>query len=595
MPNTCTVTGNVKNLLNANVEGATVKVSTLTPFFHGTTWIAGALASVETDASGNFSVAVIETETVGKKLSFTFEYYDGVSGNRTKQYTVVVPDDASAVLADLVTSESFPATITTFPAANVTVAAISGLTAVNAQAAFAEHQVEIDARATSAALSAHEADTSTHGVTTVAGISETQTFTNKSIDADANTITNIDNADIKAAAGIALNKLAATTASRALVSDSSGFIAAADVTAAELAHLDGVTSAIQTQLDAKAPAASPTFSGTITTPLTASRAVVTGASSELSAAATTATEIGYVNGVTSAIQTQLDAKQARSTLTTKGDIYAATASATVTRLGVGSNGLVLTADSAEATGLKWASAGTTLAISTKTTTTTVLSSDDVLICSGASFTLTLPAASGLSGKVLRFKHDDSTLGRIYTIDGDGTETIDGATTKKISTQGEVLSIICDGSNWHILERKVPSVWTSYSPTILSFGTISNNSAYWRRVGESLQVRGTFTSGTQTGVLATISIPTNLAIGTASINNTTSNPGPMCGLYTNGTNNNQFGYLVTATSTSTSNVYWGATLGSGSGTFLTPALGNAIISGVPVVSYSFQVPIADWEG
>lgn len=54
--------------------------------------------------------------------------------------------------------------------------------------------------------------------------------------------------------------------------------------------------------------ASPTFTGTITTPLTASRAVVTGASSELAASATTATELGYVNGVTSAIQTQLNGK-----------------------------------------------------------------------------------------------------------------------------------------------------------------------------------------------------------------------------------------------------------------------------------------------
>lgn len=41
-------------------------------------------------------------------------------------------------------------------------------------------------------------------------------------------------------------------------------------------------------------------------------------------------------------------------LTTKGDIYAATAAATPDRLGVGANATVLTADSAEATGLKWA-------------------------------------------------------------------------------------------------------------------------------------------------------------------------------------------------------------------------------------------------
>jgi hypothetical protein len=46
----------------------------------------------------------------------------------------------------------------------------------------------------------------------------------------------------------------------------------------------------------------------------------------------------------------------KSVATTKGDIFAATASATVTRLGVGANGTVLTADSTAATGLTWASA-----------------------------------------------------------------------------------------------------------------------------------------------------------------------------------------------------------------------------------------------
>jgi hypothetical protein len=48
-------------------------------------------------------------------------------------------------------------------------------------------------------------------------------------------------------------------------------------------------------------------------------------------------------------------------LTTKGDIYAATAAATPARLGVGTNGQVLKANSATATGLEWAadSAGMT--------------------------------------------------------------------------------------------------------------------------------------------------------------------------------------------------------------------------------------------
>lgn len=83
--------------------------------------------------------------------------------------------------------------------------------------------------------------------------SSTTTFTNKTFDADGsgNSITNIENADIKAAAAIALNKLAATTASRALVSDGSGFVSAATTTATEIGYVNGVTSAIQTQINGK--------------------------------------------------------------------------------------------------------------------------------------------------------------------------------------------------------------------------------------------------------------------------------------------------------------------------------------------------------
>jgi hypothetical protein len=55
-----------------------------------------------------------------------------------------------------------------------------------------------------------------------------------------------------------------------------------------------------------------------------------------------ATELGYVDGVTSAIQTQLDAKTAKSTLTTTGDIYYASSANTPARLGIGSTGNVLT-------------------------------------------------------------------------------------------------------------------------------------------------------------------------------------------------------------------------------------------------------------
>jgi len=42
------------------------------------------------------------------------------------------------------------------------------------------------------------------------------------------------------------------TASRALASDANGDVSVTDVTSTELSYLDGVTSAVQTQIDNKA-------------------------------------------------------------------------------------------------------------------------------------------------------------------------------------------------------------------------------------------------------------------------------------------------------------------------------------------------------
>jgi hypothetical protein len=54
--------------------------------------------------------------------------------------------------------------------------------------------------------------------------------------------------------------------------------------------------------------------------------------------------------------TNANAAIAKAIVDAKGDIIAATAADTLSRLAVGANGTVLTADSAEATGLKWATA-----------------------------------------------------------------------------------------------------------------------------------------------------------------------------------------------------------------------------------------------
>jgi hypothetical protein len=74
----------------------------------------------------------------------------------------------------------------------------------------------------------------------------------------------IVNADIASAAAVALTKLAALpTHNRALVSDSSGFIAESSVTSTELGFLSGVTSGIQSQLNGKLSLSGGTMTGTL--------------------------------------------------------------------------------------------------------------------------------------------------------------------------------------------------------------------------------------------------------------------------------------------------------------------------------------------
>ena len=88
-----------------------------------------------------------------------------------------------------------------------------------------------------------------------------------------------------------------------------------EVSNLEIGYVNGVTSGIQGQIDLKSPLASPTFTGTVILPSSTSIGDV----GDL--------EIGYLNGVTSAIQSQIDAKLAAATAATT---YAPLASPTFT-------------------------------------------------------------------------------------------------------------------------------------------------------------------------------------------------------------------------------------------------------------------------
>jgi hypothetical protein len=231
-----------------------------------------------------------------------------------------------------------------------------------------------------------------------------------------------------------------------------------------------------------------------------------------------------------------------------------------------------------------------------TSTDTVGATDDVLLYSGASFTATLPsAATAGAGKVMEFVHGDSTLGRVYTI------TDGGSFTKKLSTEGEKLRLVSNGSAWSVLARTIKSEWTSFSPTI---GTTTNATAtgYWRRVGDSMQVRFSIAySGANTQGSPDVTLPGSLAMDTSKILDTASALMPV-------------GQFAFRDSSASGNLLGGGMYYQTSTTLrprypLTGAASNAmndqsfdtstnapvaVASGDKIDGY-FEVPIANWEG
>lgn len=63
-------------------------------------------------------------------------------------------------------------------------------------------------------------------------------------------------------------------------------------------------------------------------------------------------------------------------------------------------------------------------------------------------------------------------------------------------------------------------WVSYTPTFTGLGTVSALTAKWRRVGDSMQVAFTVTSGTNTSSAASITIPSGFTIDSNKIGSNT---------------------------------------------------------------------------
>lgn len=69
-----------------------------------------------------------------------------------------------------------------------------------------------------------------------------------------------------------------------------------------------------------------------------------------------------------------------------------------------------------------------------------------------------------------------------------------------------------------------SDWQSYTPTYSAgWGSVTNSDVWWRRVGDSIHLKGSFKAGTVAGSIGTIGLPSGLAIDTTKLSAVTGIP------------------------------------------------------------------------
>ena len=88
-------------------------------------------------------------------------------------------------------------------------------------------------------------------------------------------------------------------------------------------------------------------------------------------------------------------------------------------------------------------------IKTEDYTMTALNSLVLCDATSASLTITLPTAVGIAGKYYTIKKIDITTNTV-TVDGNGSETIDGETTQIIQQKNVSITVVSNGINWLII-------------------------------------------------------------------------------------------------------------------------------------------------
>lgn len=136
-------------------------------------------------------------------------------------------------------------------------------------------------------------------------------------------------------------------------------------------------------------------------------------------------------------------------------------------------------------------------------------------------------------------------------------------------------------------------WIAYTPTFSAgLGTVTSVSAWYRRVGDSIQIMANWSNGTVAASLASMTLPGSLTVDTSKLK-TVGATSALIGQWVHDTNANETGSVLTyATGGSANQVYFGTSTISTAK--LTPQNGTAIMSGLNPFSLMLTVPISGWS-
>jgi len=142
---------------------------------------------------------------------------------------------------------------------------------------------------------------------------------------------------------------------------------------------------------------------------------------------------------------------------------------------------------------------------------TILPSDSVIECSGASFVVTLPTAIGVTGKEYTIIHNGTHLTQTYTLNTTAGQNIGGVPSGSyiLFTTGESLKIVSNGSNWRIVDHYAETDWVDSGAVVIA-ATVTNptkattrtrDNMYWKRSGRNVYIKMFYKQGATTGAAA----------------------------------------------------------------------------------------------